>query len=257
MKASEEKIDLPRPNFVKDKFNPAKRKEFFMALPWKVVDQFNTQDEGRLELRQRGKKDFIITLGTQVLMNSMAQRSEIALGNLGAKSLGNHPAPRVLVGGLGMGITLRAVLDTLAKTAFIVVWELNPKIYQWCQGPLSDLTNGAVSDPRVRVELGDVVHGINNAAKKGSNERFDAIILDLYRGPHSRTDKKHDPLYGNQAISRAHKALNPGGTFAVWGEDHDKGFMGRLAKAGFSTQFKRPGKGGYSHAVFLATKKKR
>ncbi len=228
-----------------------------MALPWKVVDQFITQDEGRLELRQRGKKDFIITLGTQVLMNSMAQRSEIALGNFGARPLENHPSPRVMIGGLGMGITLRAVLDSLGKTAKIVVWELNPKICQWCQGPLSDLTDGAVSDPRVRVEIGDVVHGINNASKKSGNERLDAIILDLYRGPHSRTDKKDDPLYGSRAITRAHRALNPGGTFAVWGEDHDEGFMRRLAKAGFSTQFKRPGKGGYSHAVFLATKKKR
>ncbi len=228
-----------------------------MALPWKVIDQFITQDEGRLELRQRGKKDFIITLGTQVLMNSMAQRSEIALGNFGAGPLENHPAPRVMIGGLGMGITLRAVLDSLAKTAKIVVWELNPTICQWCRGPLSDLTNGAVSDPRVRVELGDIVHGISNASKSPSNERLDAIILDLYRGPHSRTDKKDDPLYGSRAIARAHRALNPGGTFAVWGEDHDEGFMKRLARAGFSTTFKRPGKGGYSHAVFLGTKKKK
>lgn len=227
-----------------------------MALPWKVVDQFIAEDEGKLELRKRGNRDFIITLGTQILMNSMAQRSEIALGNLGAMPLKNHPAPRVLLGGLGMGITLRAVLDFLPKTAEIVVWELNPKICEWCRGPLSDLTRGAVLDPRVRVEIGDVVHGITNASRKGSDERLDAIILDLYRGPHSRTDKKEDPLYGSRAITRAHRALNPGGTFAVWGEDHDEGFMRRLARAGFSTQFKRPGKGGYSHAVFLATKKK-
>lgn len=226
-----------------------------MALPWKVIDQFMTQDEGVLELRQRGERDFIITLGTQVLMNSMAQRSEIALGNLGASPLKNHPAPRVLVGGLGMGITLRAVLDLLADKATVVVWELNPKICQWCQGPLSDLTRGAVSNPRVHVEIGDVVQGIRNASLGDGKNRFDAIILDLYRGPHSRTDKTDDPLYGSRAITRAHKALNPKGTFAVWGEDHDQGFMNRLAKAGFWVEFKRPGKGGYSHAVFLATKK--
>ncbi len=227
-----------------------------MALPWKVVDQFIVEGEGKLELRKRGNRDFIITLGTQILMNSMAQRSEIALGNFGARPLVNHPAPRVLLGGLGMGITLRAVLDSLAKTAEIVVWELNPKICEWCRGPLSDLTRGAVLDTRVRVEIGDVVQGITNASRKGSDERFDAIILDLYRGPHSRTDKKEDLLYGSRAITRVHRALIPGGTFAVWGEDHDEGFMRRLARAGFSTAFKRPGKGGYSHAVFLATKKK-
>ena len=226
-----------------------------MALPWKIVDQFITPDEGTLELRQRGKADFIITLGSQVLMNSMAQRSEIALGELGAKPLENHPAPKVLVGGLGMGITLRAVLDSLGKKAGVVVWELNPRIYQWCQGPLSDLTCGAVSDPRVCVKIGNVVQGIKDAASQVKTNRFDAIILDLYRGPHSRTDKKNDPVYGSQAISRTRKALNTGGTFAVWGEDHDEGFMKRLAGEGFSVEFKRPGKGGYSHAVFLATKK--
>jgi spermidine synthase len=195
-----------------------------MALPWKVIDQFIAEDEGKLELRQRGKRDFIITLGTQILMNSMAQRSEIALGNFGASPLKNHPAPRVLLGGLGMGITLRAVLDSLAKTATVVVWELNPKICQWCQGPLYDLTKGAVADPRVCVTVGDVVQGIGNASKNTGHTRFDAIILDLYRGPHSRTDKREDPLYGSRALARVHKAL------------------------------KRPGKGGYSHAVFLATK---
>lgn len=227
-----------------------------MALPWKVVDQFIAEEEGTLELRQRGNRDFIITLGTQILMNSMAQRSEIALGNFGARPLKSHSAPRVLLGGLGMGITLRAVLDSLAKTAKVVVWELNPKICQWCQGPLFDLTNGAILDPRVCVTVGDVVQGIDNASKGTEDKKFDAIILDLYRGPHSRTDKREDPLYGSRALARVHKALNPGGTFAVWGEDHDRGFMQRLARAGFSAEFKRPGKGGYSHAVFLATKKK-
>jgi spermidine synthase len=226
-----------------------------MALPWKVVDRFTTEDEGTLELRQRGKKDFIITLGTQVLMNSMAQRSEIALGEMGTKPLKGHPAPRVLLGGLGMGITLRAVLDSLAGSASVVVWELNPKICQWCRGPLSDLTFGAVSDPRVLIEIGDVVRGITTASKGAARDRFDAIILDLYRGPHSRTDKMDDPVYGSRALLCVHNALNPGGTFAVWGEDHDKGFLKRLAQAGFSVAFKRPGKGGYSHAVFLATKK--
>ena len=223
-----------------------------MALPWNVIDRFITEEEGVLELRRRGKRDFIITLGTQVLMNSMAQRSEIALGEMGAAPLANHPAPRVLVGGLGMGITLGAVLETLPVTATVVVRELNPRIVKWCQGPLLDLTRGAVADPRVKVEVGDVVGGIRNASGK---DRFDAIILDLYRGPHPRTDKRDDPFYGSRAINRARKALTPGGTFAVWGENHDEGFMKRLAKGGFSVEFKRAGKGGYCHAVFLATKK--
>jgi hypothetical protein len=109
--------------------------------------------------------------------------------------------------------------------------------------------------PWVCVEIGDIVQGINKASKSDSSGRFDAIILNLYRGPHSRTGKRDDSVCDSWAIERARKALNLGGTFAVWGEDHDQGFMKRLTQAGFSPKFKRPGKGGYSHAVFLATKK--
>jgi spermidine synthase len=113
-----------------------------MALPWKILDRFISDNE-ILELRQRGERDFIITLGAKVLMNSSAQRSEMALGHLGCRAIGNHPAPRVMVGGLGMGCTLRAVLDSLPSTAEVVVAELNPRIVEWCRGPLSNLTDGA------------------------------------------------------------------------------------------------------------------
>ena len=226
-----------------------------MALPWKVIDKFTTENEGVVELRQRGEKDFLITVGTQVLMNSMAQRSEMALGELGAGRLKEHPAPRVLVGGLGMGITLRAVLNTLPVTAEVVVFELNPHIATWCQGPLSELTDGAVADPRVKVKIDDVASGIRAASKGDSNHRYDAIILDLYRGPHPKTDTKNDPFYGSLAIRQSFKALNPGGTLAVWGENHDEGFIQRLGHTGFSVEFKKVGKGGYCHAVFLASKR--
>jgi spermidine synthase len=221
-----------------------------MALPWKTLDQFITEDEGILELRQRGPRDFIISLGSQVLMNSKAQRSEIALGELGCRGLMDHPAPRVLVGGLGMGITLRAVLDALPETAQVVVAELNPRIHQWCLGPLAALTDGAASDPRVSVEITDVSALIRKSCGAG----FDAIILDLYRGPHPQTDWHKDPIYGSRAIERTRAALKEGGTFAVWGENPDAGFEERLATGGFRVRCERPGKGGYRHAVWLAEK---
>ncbi len=222
-----------------------------MALPWKTLDRFVTEDEGTLELRQRGQGDFIISLGSRVLMNSRAQRSEIALGELGCQGLKGHPGPRVLVGGLGMGITLRAVLDLLPETAEVVVAELNPKISEWCLGPLAELTNGAASDPRVRVEIADVSDLIRTAGAA----RFDAIILDLYRGPHPQTDRHKDPIYGSRAIERTRSALKSGGIFAVWGENPDAGFQARLASGGFSVRCERPGKGGYRHAVWVAEKK--
>jgi len=222
-----------------------------MAIPWQVLDRFETADEGFLELRKRGKGDFLITIGPQVLMNSKAQRSEIALGKLGCKKLKTHPKPRVLVGGLGMAITLRAVLDELPETAEIVVAELNPKIYEWCLGPLAELTDGAAADARVTVEIGDVAELV----KKSANESFDAIIYDLYRGPGPQTDRRNDPLYGSRAIERCHQALKKNGVFAVWGENPDVGFESRLASAGFVVCCERPGKGGYRHAVWVAEKK--
>ena len=117
-----------------------------MALPWKTLDQFITEDEGILELRQRGKGDYLITVGSQMLMNSKAQRSEIALGKLGCQNLRQQPQPRVLVGGLGMAITLRVILDALPDMAQVTIAELNPKIHEWCLGPLAKLTGGAASD---------------------------------------------------------------------------------------------------------------
>ncbi|MCK4503469.1 MAG: spermidine synthase [Desulfuromonadales bacterium] len=221
-----------------------------MALPWKILDQFITADNEIMELRQRGENDFLITIGSQILMNSKSQRSEIALGKIGCQNLSNHPRPQVLVGGLGMGITLRAVLDALPATASVVTAELNPKTLEWCLQPLAELTDNAAGDPRVTVKIADVADVI----KQSAATNFDAIILDLYRGPHPQTDPRNDPIYGSRAIAHAHAALKPGGTFAIWGENPDPAFEARLAAGGFAVRCERPGKGGYRHAVWVATK---
>ncbi len=223
-----------------------------MAQPWKIIESIPT-DEGILELRQRGNKDFLIMIGTQVLMNSLSNRSELMLGQLGCNHLKNHPHPRVLVGGLGMGFTLKAVLDTLPDTAQVVVAELNPVVCDWCRGPLALLTNSAVSDPRVEVKIGDVAALIRTYAADSEKKHFDAIVLDLYRGPHAKTDSRNDPLYGSRAIENARNALNPGGVLSVWGEAYDEGFDKRLKNAGFTVTTQRPGRGGLRHVVFLAT----
>lgn len=221
-----------------------------MALPWTTLDRFQTGDGETVELRRRGARDFLITIGPQVLMNSRAQRSEMALGALGCRGLAAHPAPRVLVGGLGMGITLRAVLDALPESATVVVAELSPPIVAWCRGPLAELTDGAVADPRVTVQIADVADLI----RRSPPGAFDAVILDLYRGPHPRTDGRNDPVYGSRAIARSREALNPGGILAVWGETPDAAFEARLSAAGFQVRCERPGRGGYRHAVWVARK---
>jgi len=222
-----------------------------MAKPWKTLESVTT-DEGVLELRQRDARDFLITVAGLVLMNSLANRSEVVLGQLGCKKLKKHEGARVLVGGLGMGYTLKAALDSLPAAAHVVVAELNPVVLRWCQGPLAVLTDGAVHDPRVNVEILDVAQRVRQASQADPSERFDAIIFDLYKGPHFHTDPVNDPLYGSRAIANARAALKPGGVFVIWGENYDEGFAKRLQKAGFKVSRQRPGRGGLRHVVFMA-----
>jgi spermidine synthase len=224
-----------------------------MARPWQTIDTVKTAD-GVLELRRRGERDFLILIDNRVLMNSSANRSELALGELACRAVAGRPKPRVLVGGLGMGLTLRACLDALPAYAQVVVAELNPVVVKWCRGPLAGLTRSAVDDPRVAVKIEDVSAVIAKAAKPGE-ERFDAIIIDLYEGPRAGTDAKNDPFYGSQALKRTVAALSPGGVFAVWGEASDSGFEERLAVAGFAVDRQRPGRGGLRHVVYVAKKK--
>jgi spermidine synthase len=217
-----------------------------MSQPWKIIESVPTKD-GVLELRQRGERDFLIVLGSQVLMNSVAHRSEVALGRMACSHLQQHAFPRVLVGGLGMGFTLKAILDILPATARVIVAEINPVIREWCQGPLAGITQNSVSDVRVNVQIADVTDIIRR-----TTEGFDAIILDLYTGPHAASHKRDDPFYGSLAIERMRAALKPDGVLAVWGESYDSAYDNRLCNAGFSVSTSRPGRGGLRHIVYVA-----
>ena len=217
---------------------------------WRTLESVSTP-EGLLELRQRAQNDFLITLGPTVLMNSLAHRSEAALGQLACEHLRRLAQPRVLVGGLGMGFTLRAVLDALPAGALVEVAEINPVVLEWCRGPLADLTQCAVADPRVTVHIADVAELIRAVAQDNPGH-YDAIVLDLYTGPHAATDKRNDPLYGQLAIERSREALAPAGVLAVWGENYDAGFDKRLSRAGFMVSTRRPGRGGLRHIVYVA-----
>lgn len=223
-----------------------------MAVAWTRCEEVETA-EGLLELRQQGADTFLICIDGRVLMNSRASRSEVALATLGCAALRTHPRPRVLVGGLGMGITLRAALDCLPPDADLQVAELQPAMLRWCRGPLRDLTHSAVFDARVRVRVEDVAASIARAGEQGGAARFDAILLDLYEGPHAADDARAHPHYGSRALERARAALVPQGRLAVWGEDPDAAFEGRLARQGFQVERQRPGRGGRRHVVTVAT----
>ncbi|HSQ78237.1 MAG TPA: spermidine synthase [Nitrospirota bacterium] len=225
-------------------------KEYFLAQPWQTIDKADTVD-GVLELRKRGERDFLILINNRVLMNSSASRSELALGELACREVATRPRPRVLIGGLGMGLTLRAALGSLPATARIVVAEINPAVITWCRGPLAQLNKKAADDPRVSVMNDDVAAVIAKAAGP-NNERYDAIIIDLYEGPHAGTEASNDPFYGSHALKKTAAALSSGGIFAVWGEAADTAFEKRLRAAGFTINVQRPGRGGLRHVVYVA-----
>ncbi len=221
-----------------------------MALPWNTVADVATPD-GRLKLLRRNDRDWLITIDGRVLMNSASARSEVALGALACAGLHRQASPRVLLGGLGMAFTLRAVLDALPKGGAVTVAELNPVVVEWCRGPIAHLTDGAVSDPRVTVSIGDFAHALADAADREAG--LDAVVVDLYVGPDNDT-KPSDPLYGNRATRRAFDALRPGGVFAVWGENFHEGYARRLQAAGFSGRRENPARGSGRMVVYLATR---
>jgi spermidine synthase len=217
--------------------------------PWRVIDTAVTA-EGALEVRQRGERDFLIAVGGRVLMTSAAHRSEDALAHLGCAGLDRASRPHVLLGGLGMGYTLRAALDRLPHGARVAVVELNPAVVAWCRGPLAALTRRATDDPRVSVRIGDVCAAIAAAPAA----RYDAILLDLYEGPHQATNGPADPVYGAAALGRAWRSLRPGGLLAVWSEEGDRSFELRLAAAGFQVQKRHAPRGGRAHVIYVATR---
>lgn len=224
-----------------------------MTRPWQTLASAETS-EGRLELRRRGESELVITVGGRVLMNSAAHRSEAALAELACRPIARLPRPRVLIGGLGMGYTLRAALGVLPRRASVTVAEIEPVIVEWCRGPLAAAAGKTVDDPRVTLEIGDVGATIARAAT-GDGGGFDAILLDLYEGPRTAAggrDGRDDPLYGHAALARVRAALNPRGVFAVWSEEPDAAFEARLGATGFAWERRRPGRGGPRHTVYLA-----
>ncbi len=219
-----------------------------MAIPWKTIGVEHTES-GVLELRQRGAGDWLLTLDGRVLMSSRANRSETALAEMTCAEIASRPRPRLLVGGLGMGYTLRAALDALPANAQVTVAELTPAIARWCQTELIELHGNALADPRVELRIEDVTTTIRHTTPEG---RFDAILYDLYEGPGADDDRDRHPLYGYEALRDVRAALRPGGLFSIWAEQPYPPFAARLRKVGFRVRTTRPGRGGLRHAVYLA-----
>jgi spermidine synthase len=221
----------------------------FMTSPWTTVATVGTP-EGALELRRRGD-DWLMMIAGRVLMNSFSRSSEEELARLAIAKLGDRPAPNVLVSGLGMGFTLRALLDGVSATARVLVAEINPVTVDWCRGPLGPATDEAIRDPRVRVHIGDVADVIASTPAAA----FDLILLDLYEGPNSATQAADDPFYGEAALAKQHRALAPGGVLGVWSEDADIPFPRRMTAARFAVTKHSIGRGGRRHIVYIGKKR--
>jgi spermidine synthase len=224
-----------------------------MPRPYTLIESVPTP-EGLLELRQRGERDFLLTIRGQVLMTSALRRSEIELAQLGCAPIRERTAARVLIGGLGLGFTLRAALEALQHDARVIVAELNPVVVRWCRGPLAVLTDNSLASPRVSVVEKDVTKIIRGVAERADEPRFDAILWDLYRGPGAGPQAQDQRLYGVPSVSRAHRALSTGGVFAVWGERPSRPFEDRLAKCGFRHVQTHISPKGPKHAVYIAVK---
>ncbi len=222
-----------------------------MAIPWQAVGRAQTP-QGELELRKRDENEFLITIAGRVLMNSRANRSEQVLAQAACNAVAAIDSPRVLIGGLGMGCTLQSAAELLPETATIEVCELNDVVREWCAGPLAELNGHVLEDPRVHVFIADVARTIAARAKEKKSPRFDAIVIDLYEGPHARTDATWDAFYGRVALDATRRALSKGGVFAVWSEAPDRAFEKRLEKVGFAVERLRAGRGGRRHVVYLA-----
>jgi spermidine synthase len=214
-----------------------------MTVPWRTLATAATS-EGTLELRRRGD-DWLMTIAGRVLMNSFSRSSEEELARLAVTELA-RPPKHVLVSGLGMGFTLRALLDRVPPATRVVVAELEPIVVEWCRGPLAPATGGAVADPRVQVEIGDVAALIARSAGA-----FDLILLDLFEGPNAASQTAHDPFYGAAALARLHRALAPRGVAGIWSEDADAPFARRFAAAKFTVTRHSIGRGGRRHVVYI------
>jgi spermidine synthase len=224
-------------------------------IPWSLIDVAQVPGGGELRLMRRGA-EFSIRLGHNELMNSRRGGSEAALATLACEKIRACKRPRVLIGGLGMGFTLRAALSRLAGEARIIVAELVPAVAAWARGPMAEVFGASLADPRVRVRKADVAQLIREASSA-----FDAILLDVDNGPAGLTRAANDGLYDLAGLRAAHAALRPGGVLAIWSSGPDPDFCRRLGKSGFDVDeaVARAGgaHGGARHVVWIATRAER
>ena len=201
----------------------------------------------------RRDNEYIILAGGKSLMSSRMHGSEEALATLACRRLHTLEQPSVLIGGLGMGYTLRATLDLLQPSAVVVIAEMVPAVVEWNRGPLGSLTGHPLKDKRVRIEMADVADILRSAHGK-----FDAVLLDVDNGPSAFTTSDNAWLYDDPGIAATRAALKMNGVLAVWSAQEDRKFEKRLRCGRFDVQVEnvrgRLKRGGPHHTIFLGHK---
>lgn len=217
-------------------------------IPWETLDTTPVPGGTQmLRLKRRGE-EFSIMLGANELMNSRLSGSEEALARLTVERIGGRRSPRLLIGGLGMGFTLRSALAVLPASARVTVAELVPAVVAWARGPMAALHAGTLDDPRVTIVEGDV-------AVRLATGGWDAILLDVDNGPEGLSRAGNDALYDHSGLAAARAGLAPGGVLSVWSSGRDPEFTRRLKQAGFAVEelSVRAGRGrGARHVIWLA-----
>jgi len=201
-------------------------------------------------------RDFMIVMGHNELMSTRMRGSEEALATMTLDRLKGRAAPNLLIGGYGMGFTLRAALARLGPQGRVTVAELVPEIIQWARGPMAEVAAGCLDDPRVRLVMDDVGDAILLAP-----DPFDAILLDVDNGPDGLVRPENNRLYGKAGLHNARKALAPGGVLAIWSAERDDKFVRRMESVGFSVEevevrarYDAEGRGkGPRHVIWFAT----
>jgi spermidine synthase len=222
-------------------------------IPWLQIDTARVPGaDVELRLMQRGA-EFSMMLGQNELMNSRLSGSEGALATLACRRIEAVKRPNLLIGGLGMGFTLRAALAVLAPDARITVAELVPAVIAWARGPMANIFADSLDDPRASILNADVIEVIQSHPAA-----FDAILLDVDNGPEGLIRKANDALYNLKGLKAIRRALRPGGVLAVWSSGPNPLFSKRLRDAGFAVDevavratAKRRGA---RHVIWFATK---
>lgn len=223
------------------------------AESWKIIDSaVEPSGHNVIRLFRRGH-EFSIRVESSELMASGVHGSEDGLAEEACRCVGARPAPRLLIGGLGMGYTLAAALAQLGPDAQVVVGEVVPAVVAWNRGPLAHLAGFPLEDPRVQVIETDVALLLQSASIP-----YDAILLDVDNGPRALTCPGNAWLYSPAGLEAAFAALTPGGVLAVWSAWPDRSFTSRLSRAGFRveqvTVRSRGQKGGRKHILWRASK---